>query len=117
MAKINIKAVLITEDEKFDIETYAIKKDNKITYKENDISVTINIFNNKIEMKRVCKDYEINLIFEYKNKTISTYKVFGAPKVFELETNTKKLDIENDKIIIEYILEGNHFSYTLKMGG
>lgn len=117
MGKINLNACLISEEENLNIEISGIKTKNKIVYKENDITVTIRILNNKIEMNRSCKEYKINLIFEKDKKTISTYNVFGAPKVFELETITKTLENKQNEIKIEYELEGNNFSYTLKLGG
>lgn len=117
MGKINLKASLISEGENLNVETTGIKTKNKIVYKENDITVTILILNNKIEMNRTCNDYKINLNFEKNKKTISTYNVFGMPKVFELETLTKILKISDNEIQIKYELEGNDFSYTLKLGG
>ena len=63
MGKINLKAKLISEEENLNIEVSGIKTKNKIIYKENDITVTILIFDNKIEMKRSCNEYKINFIF------------------------------------------------------
>ena len=114
MGKINLKAKLISEEENLDIEVSGIKTKNKIIYKENNITVTILLFDNKIEMNRTCNEYKINLIFEKNKTTISNYQVFGMPKIFDLETNTNKLDIENDKIDLDYNLEGNNFKYLLK---
>lgn len=115
MGKINLKASIISDEENLTIKTSGIKSDNKIIYKENDITVTILIFDNKIEMNRSCSDYKINLNFEKNKKTISTYQVFGGFKTFDLETNTKKIKIDNDKIEIDYELEGNTFNYILEM--
>ena len=115
MGKINLIAKLISDEENLDIKTSGIKTNNKIVYKENNITVTILLLNNRIEMNRTCNEYKINLIFEKDKKTISTYQVFGMPKTFDLETNTKKLII-NDKVIeLDYELEGNSFSYLLEM--
>ena len=66
-------------------------------------------------MKRECNEYKINIIFEKNKKTISTYQVFGGSKIFDLETITKKLKIEDNKIEINYELEGNAFKYVLEM--
>ena len=115
MGKINLKATLISEEENLNINTNGIKTGNKIIYKENNITVTILIFNNKIEMSRSCNDYKINLIFEKGKKTISKYNVFGMPKEFLLQTNTKKLEIIDKEIKIDYNLEGNDFSYHLEV--
>ncbi len=117
MSKINLVSTLVSENENLKIETTGTKTNNKIVYKENNITVTILILNNRIEMNRLCDEYKINLIFEKNKKSISTYSVFGAPKIFELDTFTNKL-IQNDKYIkINYELEGNNFSYHLKLGG
>lgn len=113
MGKINLKASLISDEENLSIETTGIKTNNKIVYKENNITVTILIFDNKIEMNRSCNEYKINLIFEKGKTTTSKYNVFGMPKEFLLETKTKKLEITNTFIKIDYNLEGNNFSYEL----
>ena len=115
MGKINLKANLISSDENLNIETTGIKTDNKIVYKENNITVTILIFNNKIEMNRTCNEYKVNLLFEKGKNTISKYNVFGMPKEFLLETKTKKLEITDTYIKIKYNLEGNDFSYHLEL--
>lgn len=117
MGKINLKASLVSIDENLIIETTAIKTNNKIVYKENNITVTILIYNNKIEMNRTCNEYKINLVFEKNKNTISKYNVFGMPKEFLLETKTKKLEITDTKILIDYNLEGNEFSYQLILEG
>jgi Cft2 family RNA processing exonuclease len=113
MGKISLKASLISEEENLNIEITGIKTKNKIVYKENNITVTILIFNNKIEMNRTCNEYKINMIFEKDKKTISNYQVFGMPKTFDLETQTKKLIINDNDIDINYNLEGNNFKYSL----
>ena len=115
MGKINLKANLVSPDEILNINTTGIKTSNKIVYKENNITVTIFIKNNKIEMNRTCNEYKINLVFEKGKNTISTYQVFGMPKVFDLETKTNKLFVKNNMIELEYELEGNNFSYSLEM--
>lgn len=115
MGKIYLTAKLISEEENLNIKISGIKTKNKIIYKENNITVTILIFNNKIEMNRTCNEYKINLIFEKNKKTISTYQVFGVSKVFDLETNTNKLIIKDNSIELNYELEGNKFSYILEM--
>jgi len=113
MGKINLKAKLISEEENMRIEVSGIKTNNKIIYKENDITVTILIFDNKIEMNRICNEYKINFVFEKNKKTISTYQVFGMEKIFDLETKTKKLIIKEQELELEYDLGGNNFKYSL----
>ena len=113
MGKINLKAKLISDEENLNIEVSGIKTNNKIVYKENNITVTILIFDNKIEMNRTCNEYKINFVFEKDKETISTYQVFGMEKIFDLNTNTKKLIIKDNEIVLNYDLEGNDFKYSL----
>ena len=113
MRKINLKAKLISDEENLNIETSGIKTSNKIIYKENNITVTILIQDNKIEMNRTCNEYKINFVFEKNKKTISKYNVFGMPKEFLLETKTNKLIIKENEIDLNYNLEGNNFKYSL----
>lgn len=117
MSKINLKANLISEEENLTIETIGIKSDNKIVYKENNITVTIIYFDNKIEMNRVSQEYKIKLIFEKNKKSKSTYTFFGGSKTFELDTCTSALEVTPEYIKVDYELEGNKFSYSLKLGG
>ena len=117
MSKINLEAKLVSDFDNIDIKTTGIKNKNKIIYKENDVSVTIYTDSNKICIKRVSKDYDIELFFDEGKKTISNYRLFGANKVFELETFTKKILLSDKFINIDYILEENNFSYELKIGG
>jgi hypothetical protein len=64
-------------------------------------------------MNRTCNEYKINLIFENNKNTVSKYNVFGMPKEFLLDTQTRKLEINDKFIEIDYNLEGNDFSYHL----
>lgn len=115
MGKTKFKSKIDSQNEKYIICGNCIYNNNKILYKEKDIKVTILVFNNKIEMIRECNDYKIHLYFEKDSVTQSTYQLFGGNKTFNLETKTEVLDINEDKIQIDYILEDNRFSYILEM--
>lgn len=114
MAKIDVRVILKGIEDNLDLTLKAIKTKNKINYNENNIKVTIIFTYNEIHMKRVCNEYEINLKFKEKEKTISNYKLFGVNKTFDLETYTSKLLINDDKIVVDYNLEGNDFSFVLE---
>ena len=115
MARINLKANIISDDGVLNINTSGIRSKNKIIYKENNVTVTILIFNNRIEMNRCCNEYEIYLIFDKNKDTISTYSLFGNSKKFNLETSTHKLKITKNLIEIVYNLEGNKFEYKMEV--
>ena len=114
MGKVFLKSILISDIDNLKLDTNGIKTNNKIIYKENNITVTILIFNNKIEMNRSSDEYDINLLFELNTTTNSTYSFHGTNKKFTLLTYTKKLIIKDNKINIDYNLEGNNFSYSLE---
>ena len=66
VAKVNC-VINLKEDGKIVVdkkEVMGIKSSNKITFKDDAVIVTIIIDNNKIMMKRVNKEYELNLEFE-----------------------------------------------------
>ncbi|MDO4963585.1 MAG: DUF1934 family protein [bacterium] len=115
MAKIKLKSTIISNNDKNTIETLGIKSKNKITYKENNIFVTILIYNNKIKMKRYCDEYKIEFLFELNKKTKSLYTLNSILKTFNLNTYTKKIDINNNLIKIDYLIEDDEFSYVLEM--
>ena len=112
MLKLHIK---LLGDDNLDIIVNGIKKDNEYRYMENNISVTVKIDNNKLYIDRICNEYTINLVFDKNNKTKSTYNVFGGTKNFILDTITNKLKISDNKIDLEYVLEGNKFKYLLEV--
>ena len=115
MGKTKIRAKLISDDENLDINTTGIKTYNKIVYKENNVQVTLLIFDNKIEMKRETKEYIVELSFDKTKDTESIYMFIGGNKRFYLNTKTNKLIINKNKIEIDYELEDNKFSYVLEM--
>ena len=115
MGKYKYRAKLDSIDDKIDANGICIYKDKKIIYQENNIKVTMKLFDNNIELSRVCNEYDILLILEKNKKTKSQYKIFGGSKIFELETYTKELIINDKKIEIKYILEENEFSYILEL--
>lgn len=115
MAKFKISSNLISNDEILNINTTGIKLDNKIIYEENNISVNIKIFDNRIEIERIHPDYKIELFFDKNNETLSNYRFTGGNKDFKLKTKTKKLIITDKKIEVEYILEDNTFKYKLEL--
>ncbi len=115
MSKMKFKIKLESDLENLDFTVNGIKNKNKITYKEINVFVTLLISENKITMKRVCNDYTINLIFVHNKETYSTYSVFGGSKVFDLSTFTNNVEISDNRIIIDYNLEGNKFLYVIEM--
>ena len=63
MLKIRIHSAVISPEETITKEAIGILQDNKIIYKEDNVDVTILIFDNKIRLSRVSEQYELNMEF------------------------------------------------------
>lgn len=86
-------------------ETFlGVKLQNKISYKENEIMVTIFVDDNKIIMKRVALDYEINLEFIENRNTIGKYFINNGNLWLPLDTFTDTILVDDSNIRIEYKL-------------
>ncbi len=111
--KLNLH-IKLDGNENLDLNVIGIKKDNVYKYKENNINVVLTINSDNICMNRTCSDYDIKLIFNKNDTTLSSYTIFGGKKEFFLNTKTTKLNVLKKKVEIEYILEGNSFKYRLE---
>lgn len=121
MAKILINSTLKTDECNHPIvnnNINGIYYDNKIIYNDGNIKVTLLLDDNKIEMKRLTKEYEIKMLFDVNNETIGIYNIFDLNLKMDLEVQTKMLKISNDCIMIMYCLKiNNEFigNYDLKL--
>lgn len=111
--KINLKNNV--DDSNNCIDFKGILNNNHLSYKENDILVTIDILDNKIVMKRVTKDYELILSLEENKITKNKYNIKNIGN-FIIEIKTLKLYIDNNYINIEYlVIDSNEtFDYEIK---
>lgn len=113
MAKIFIKAHVREDDDKIGhkLETQGILNNNKIIYWDNDISVTISIFDNKIEMTRKNNNYTLFLTFMNNIKTNGYYYLSSMQSNLPLTVMTTKFVVKPGNIEINYQLSD---SYTPK---
>lgn len=114
MSKIKVDARLTSKEDNLRIIAVGDKTENRISYKEEEVRVTILTFPNKIEMERVTKEYKVKFIFSFDENDLSTYKLVGHDE-FLLDVKTKTLEITDNYIKIEYTLEDNEFSYILSL--
>lgn len=101
------------------LPTKGIKIDDRIIYKENDINVTIYNFNNTIKMKRSTSEYIIELNFMNGKATVGTYYLIDYQKSIDLNIDTFKLIVINNKLSLDYNLKMNeeligHFNFSLE---
>ena len=117
--KLKIKGNLknITENTDDLIDTYAIKNKNKITYKTNDTLYKITISDNKLILIRENEEFLHKFIFDIDNITKSEYYIKELRTTIELPIKTNKLIINDNNIVIEYIIidNDNKYSYILDM--
>ena len=97
-----------------------IKNDNKFTYKENDITVTLFKEENTIKMKRVTPEYQIEFLFDNGKITTGNYYLSEYHKNLDLKVNTLKTVYHKNNLSIEYELFieeeiVGHFTFSLEL--
>ena len=115
MSKIKIKAILKNKNEKHVFSGKGIKRQNTITYNDNNIMTKITIKDTVfIERK---KDYHLKLGFNINENVKGTY--ITKEGKLETETKTLNLKVEKNSIKIKYNLMINNvfvdtFEFNLK---
>ena len=107
MEKIKIYSVLENNDhETTTVEAIAEYDADKKTvkYSEDDLKVEIKLFENKIVMNRKNDEYDLNLEFILNKKVRCKYEVKSISLNLEIDVYTKKLEIEENRIYINYFL-------------
>lgn len=105
MKKIKIYSVLSNSDnETTSVEALADydKKEKIIKYVEEDLKVEIKIQNDKVLMNRKNDEYNLNLTFELNEKIKCKYEVNSIGLNLDIIVYTKKLEIEENRIYINY---------------
>ena len=107
MKKIKIYSVLSNDnDETTTIEALADYDEDKkiIKYKEEELKVSIEIFDNRIIMERKNEEYDLNLDFSLNEKVRCKYEVNSIGLNLEIDVYTKILEIEENRIYVSYEL-------------
>lgn len=107
MEKIKIYSLLSNSDnENTTIEALADfdKEKNIIRYKEEDLQVTIQILDKKVIIERKNEEYDLNLIFSQNERVTCKYQVDFIGLNLEIDVYTKILEIEENRIYINYEL-------------
>lgn len=107
MKKVKIYSILSNSDnETTTIEAIADynEKDCTLKYVEENINVTIEIFEDKIKMERKNEEYDLNLEFVLNERKRCKYNVNSLGLNLEIDALTKVLEIEENRIYINYEL-------------
>jgi uncharacterized beta-barrel protein YwiB (DUF1934 family) len=110
MKKVHINSKLINnlnEEAIVDIDGEYIENENKISYYEKNILVTISI-GDKVIVERFHTDYKIKLIFKENEKNITQYEIFNPKMIFDLEVETLSLEKKVNSLYIKYRLKLNN---------
>lgn len=108
----NIKSTFSLEVVK---DKKGILKDNIITYNHNGVMIRLKLLENKIFFERENKDVKIYLEFEKNKSIITKYVIKDMGIEIKLESKTKNLIINDNKIMVEYDLFMNgEFSDSFK---
>ncbi|MEF2689997.1 MAG: DUF1934 family protein [Bacilli bacterium] len=113
MKQVKINAVLSNSDnETVNIESLATynEKENKIMYTEEDLNVAITILKNKVIIERMNEDYDLRLEFTKDEVNKCKYNVKTIGLDMEIDVYTKNLEIEDNRLYIEYELYNNNNS-------
>lgn len=113
MEKIKIYAILSNSDnETTTVEALADynTNDNTIRYVEEDLKVEIKILEDRIVMNRKNDEYDLNLEFELNEKKKCKYQVNSIGLTLDIVVYTKKLEIEDKRIYINYELYNDNKS-------
>lgn len=124
MKEIKIESTLTnSENETTNLKTAGKynEQEKYITYLEEDLQVTVYIFNNYIKISRKNDDYNLNLEFRLNEKIVNKYEVKSVGLNIDLAVYTTKLEINENYISVDYILfnedeEIGNFQYKLSFG-
>ena len=119
MSKIIVNhEVISSEDKSLLNEIKALKKDNEITYFDNDVKVSLKVLNNRILLTRENDKFKIDLEFEENKNLVTDYVIKDLGLKVKLETKTKKIVIKDESIYVSYDLFMNDSfsdSFTYKL--
>lgn len=106
MSKIKIKTTLKNNETNIKYEIKGIYNQNKISFLENRVRVNIYIENKTLRIVRTTDEYQIFLKFQEFLTIPGKYDIKDIGTL-EIETKTEKLEINDKKIFIQYILYVN----------
>lgn len=107
MKRVRIYSVLSNNDnETTTVEAIADfnERDNVLKYTEENLKVEISIFDKRVIMKRKNDEYDLNLEFILNEKKRCRYNLKTLGLDLEIDVLTKTLEIEDNRIYINYEL-------------
>ena len=119
MSKIIINHDVISSNEKLSLTNKkGLKKDNEISYYDDDVYVVVKVLKNKILLTRENNEVKINLEFEKNKNLVTQYVIKDMGLKVKLETKTRQIIIKDKNIYVSYDLFMNDSfsdSFTYKL--
>ena len=111
--KMEIKIETILEKQSSILKNNYIgtKTDNVITYNDSSCSVEI-IIEEEVKMIRESFEFKLELTFS-KEKTLNPYLLKSTNHILDIEIETKVIEIEDNKLYIEYLINEDKCKFTL----
>lgn len=107
MKKVKIHTILSNHENEttnLEIEADYNEKENTLTYKEADLTTTIEILDNMVRIIRKNDDYDLTLEFKENVIEKSKYIVKSIGLDLDIEVETTLLEIDDNRIYINYEL-------------
>jgi hypothetical protein len=111
MPKIEVKTSLKTKENTVFYDVIALKKEGSLHYLENEFNVKVDITENCVKMLRKNSEYGLDFHFEIGNSKCLMNLNDGT--TLDIPINTIKLEIEDSKVNIIYLLNEDEFNYLI----
>ena len=120
MPKVDLNIKMNTNGEIRGFSIVGIRTDDIIKYVDEDSHIEVDLLNKRIITDN--EDYTNMLTFDIDTVTILSYKLKKLDKEMELSIKTNKLEVDNNKFIVEYeVLDDSNtisnVNYELYIGG
>lgn len=117
--RIKVKVTLenVTENNTDTTDTYGIKNKNKLTYQISNTKYQLETLKDEIILKRETEEFIHGMVFKLDKTTTTEYYIKSLSSSISIQIKTKKLVINDNKIIINYetLENNNEYIYIIEM--
>ena len=114
MSKINIKVTIKNKESDISYETKGILLNNELKYyEENNTKVVFNYDNN--HLIRTNDELRMDFTFDLKKKTKGKIEIEELDKELEVEIKTKRIERQDNNILLDYSIDEDKFIYRIEV--
>lgn len=114
MAKIKGTVFVTSNESKKKYEIKGIYHDNQLIYKEDNILVTISLFDNKLVMKRENEEYKAVLSLEENKLTKNKYTIKNIGDLY-ISIETKEIVIKDKLVLVKYLVVDSEITFCYEL--